>query len=87
MIYRIKKDILWRMVDDEVVIVSGKNDNSCYLNRTGSEVWQMVTDGLSFEEICRRLAKYYNMKKTEIEKDIKNIIDDLLSSKILEKPD
>jgi hypothetical protein len=83
--YRIKKDILWRAVSGEVIIVNSNTGENCYLNSTGSEIWQMINKGLDFDRICEKLAGVYNVTNDEIAKDIKNIVDDLVKSKILEK--
>ncbi len=85
--YKINKDVLWRDIDGEVVIVNIDTNENCYLNKTGSEVWQMVNKGLDIENIYGELSKAYVAKIDDIKDDINNIIKDLVKSKILLRAD
>jgi len=82
--YKIKKGVLWREVEGEVVIVKEHTHDNCYLNYTGSEVWNMIDKGMDVINICSNLTKVYNADLKRIEKDVEIIINDLISSKIIE---
>ncbi|MHB9154148.1 MAG: PqqD family protein [Endomicrobiales bacterium] len=83
--YRIKEKILWKKVDDEIVIVdTGKDSYSC-LNSTGAEIWEMIDKGLTLREITRVLSERYDGDRAKIEKDADTLFKKLLSSGFLEK--
>ena len=83
--FKINKNVLWKVVDNEVVLVNSKNDEYSYLNTTGAEVWQMIAEGVSQSEIVKKLSGEYDTSPETIKKDIDAIIDDLIKSKLIAK--
>lgn len=82
--YRIREDILWKIVDGEAVIVDSDKDNYCYLNRTGTEVWRLLNEGKNKKEIVSELLKKYNNTEEVLNSDCDNIIRKLLDKNIIE---
>jgi hypothetical protein len=84
--YKIKNNILWKKIDDEIVIIDSLEDNYSYLNRTGSEVWEMIDKGYAIDQIVVEIRKRYGNEHSEaINKDIHNLFKDLVGHGLLEK--
>lgn len=83
--YKISKNVLWRVVDGEVVLADPDNDEYSYLNSTGAEIWQMIAKGNGLDEIVEKLSKEYATPAETIKKDTQTIIKDLVKSKLIVK--
>jgi len=81
--YKINDEILWREVDDEVVIVDPDRDDYFYLNSTGKEIWELINKGCSIEKIIEVVSNKYKEDREKIRKDIKKFIDNLRKKNIL----
>lgn len=83
--YKIKQQVLWKNVDNEVVIVDPETDNYSYLNATGRDVWELLGQGRTFEEIVAELSTRYDASPEIIRADVLALINDLLSSGIISR--
>ncbi len=81
---KIKKHLLWKVIDDEVVIVDPHGDEYSYLNSTGSDVWRMIDSGCGIEEIVQTLSDTYDEAKDKIRNDVLRLVDDLVSEGLIE---
>jgi hypothetical protein len=81
--YAIEKSILWKVVDDEVVIVDPRTDEYSYLNSTGKEVWQMIAQGYPFEKMVESLCANYDERTEKIEHDCRSLIRELLKADLI----
>lgn len=82
--YKIKDEILWKVVDEEAVIVDMEKDNYSYLNSTGTKVWMLIDKGYTMEQILKDLYKEYNASKKKIKIDVQRIIKRLVKIGLLE---
>lgn len=83
--FRIKKHVLWKKVDDEVVIVDPEKDDYSYLNHTGTLVWELIDGGLSVGMIRDKLKKKFKGSVPKMEKDIVQLIDSLHKKALIEE--
>lgn len=83
--YAICKDILWKIVDDEVVIVNMKKEKYSYLNATGTEVWKLINDGIIINDMCAILSAKYDSPGDTMRKDIQAIIKELLKTGLIKE--
>ncbi|MFC2061725.1 PqqD family protein [Elusimicrobiota bacterium] len=83
--YRIKEDILWKIVDGEVVMVSTEKEQYSYLNPTGTEIWKMINDEYTKDEMAKEIKIKYETSGQKLNKDIDEIIEKLLEQGLIEE--
>lgn len=87
--YRPSENIVARKIDGEILIVPlscgvGKADDDLYtLNDTGRDVWELLDGTLTLTEIVCRLTDLYEAPREEIERDVNELVGDLLHRGIL----
>lgn len=54
------------------------------LDEVGGRVWALATDRLSVPEIVTRLATEYDVEPDRLESDVRSLLDDLQSKRLLE---
>ncbi len=83
-IYRIRDEILWKVVDSEAVIVDPGKDEYSYLNPTGTSIWLMIDKGMDIKEIVSKLSKEYECDESNIREDMETLIEELISNNLIE---
>ena len=84
-VYKLKEDVVYRIVDDEAIILDVARGEHFSLNKTGTEILKFLDEKKSIQELLNLQVNKYG-KKTEIFKtDIECFIDELLKNDIIEK--
>jgi len=83
--YKIKDNILWKIVDNEAVIVVPDKDEYFYLNPTGTEIWKLINKGFTKEKILQNLYKKYKAAKKKISEDVEKLLKKLMKMEIIEE--
>ncbi len=73
----IHPELTWRLLDGEAVIVSPTTGEIRVLNQVGAEIWQMVAQNMSFEQIVSEITEQYGLSTKEAEADLSNFLIDL----------
>ena len=81
--YKINKNVLWRVVDGEIILVNAKNNEYSCLNPSGAEIWLMIDKGMDSKEIISKLAEIYDASVEMIGKETKKVINDLIKAKLI----
>jgi hypothetical protein len=76
-------DVLWRRLDDEVILMQLKTDQMFSLNRTGARLWELIAEGLSFEEIRERMALEFEISPDRLTSELGQILDLLIERQLL----
>ena len=82
--YAVRKGVLWQETDGEVVIVAPKQDPA-YLNESGSVVWKLINEGFDETKIVEMLSKEYKEDEKIIQKDVADIIKELIKNKYIKE--
>ncbi len=77
------KEIIWKVVDDEVLLLDTASAYYFSLNETGSEIWKLLDSGKTAEEVTEIMAGLYETERETIRQDIDELIVQLQSEKIL----
>lgn len=85
MSYKICTDVMWKKIDDEIVIANSGKDDYCFLNATGSDIWEMIHQGSSSDEIIMTLCNKYDADEKTIKKEAEKLVKELLSAGLVEK--
>jgi hypothetical protein len=83
MVYAIKKQVLWKIVDDEVVIVDPEKEDYSYLNATGKDIWEMIDKGFEVETIVSELCGKYEASEDCIRGDVEVLIKELVETGLI----
>lgn len=83
--YRLKKGFLVQKLNNELMIFDEEKSLLYTLNETASFVFSLIKKGFDEEEIVEKMIKKYQIKKIRAQKDVKELINDFLKKKIIEK--
>lgn len=83
--YKIKQQVLWKNIDNEVVIVDPDTDNYSCLNATARDVWELLGKGNPVNEIVSELCARYDAPEECIREDVQSLIEDLLVAGLIAK--
>ena len=81
--YQIQKGLIIQKLDKETVIFDADESVLYTLNETAAEIFKMIKKGLKEDEIVEKMLKKYQVKKERLEKDVKELIEELKKRKIL----
>ncbi|MDP2939164.1 MAG: PqqD family peptide modification chaperone [Candidatus Omnitrophota bacterium] len=69
--------VLWRMVNDEVVISEPKRDFRYVVNKTGAKIWRLLMEKKDISEIIDLISGEYKVKKEEIREEVLSFFNEL----------
>jgi hypothetical protein len=81
--YKISKGFIVQKLGAKTVIFDGEESVLYTFNETASFVFQKLKRGWEEEKIIKRLVKKYQIKEKRAEKDVNELICDLLKKKII----
>lgn len=75
--------LIWRMVDDNVVVVSPDTGDVHVLSHTGAVVWQMLADKKEMNDIKSHLINHYTISPEQANQDVATFISTLKQEELL----
>ena len=69
--------LIWRLLDDNAVIVTPKSGEVRVFNEVGALVWQMLVDEVSLNEIKEKVVTEYDVSEAQAVTDINLFLDEL----------
>jgi len=79
----IHPELIWRLLDGEVVIVSPATGEIRVLNQVGAAIWQQLVTGSQVEEITKTLVQQYALSPQQAEADVCAFLDDLTNRELI----
>ncbi len=83
--YKRNDDNLASKIHDEVVMVNITQGNYFGLNSVGSDIWELLQEPCSVEELCEKLMNDYDIDKESCLRDINSFIKELMKNDIVIK--
>jgi hypothetical protein len=83
--YKIKPDIAYRKINDEIFVVDSKNSYLHKIDSVGSFIFEKIKDGLDEEKIVKELVESYDVDFEVAFSDVKEFIEELIKKGIIEK--
>ncbi len=74
---RVAPDLIWRLLDDNAVVVSPGVGEVRVLNHIGTVIWQLLVEENSPEEIEEFLVNHYEVSHEQAKSDLLLFFDDL----------
>lgn len=84
-VYRIRKNVLWRDVDGEIVLLDTAKSFYFGIGGAGTLIWECLKKGTSVSRILKELEKEYEADEKMLKKDALTFLKQLEKSKIIEK--
>ena len=81
--YRVTKGLITQKLDDKTVIFDGDESVLYTFNETASYIFNKIKAKVEQEKIVQLLVKRYGIKEERAKKDLKAIIQDMVSKKII----
>ncbi len=81
--YKLNEKITYREVDDALLIITPWNNLIHSTESVGKDIFLMLVQNLSFNEISLKITEDYDIKKEEADNDIKEFINSLIAKEIL----
>jgi hypothetical protein len=80
-----RKDLVWREVDGETVIIAPDNKYLRVLNSVGSSIWSQLDGRLSVQDIVANISSEYGVDTGAAQDDVLFFIRELHSAALIEK--
>ncbi|WP_208347734.1 PqqD family protein [Pseudaestuariivita rosea] len=82
--YKISSSAMGCELQDGWAILDMNTNQYFSLNPVGRTVWQTLTDGADFDQICKAVQDDFNVDADTCRNDIKQLLDDLERQKLIE---
>ena len=78
--------IIYKPMGDGAVLMDMASGDCYELNRTGREVWERLSAGLSIENVITELAAAYEINRKVLSDDVTRLLEDLARRGMLVPP-
>lgn len=82
--YRRKRDVRFRIIDREAVVLRQDAGETLVLNEVGARMLQLIDDGAALNDVARSIAAEYDIEAAEAEHDTRQFAGQLVAAGILE---
>jgi len=76
-------DVLWRRLDDEVILMQLRTDRIFSLNHTGARFWELIVAGMDLESIREALEDEFDVSPEVLAAEVEEILALLISEQLL----
>lgn len=80
-----RDDIIWRMVDDEVLLLDTCTGDYFCLNESGTRIWALFNENKTVDETAKIISDEYQISFEEAKSDVLELVNNLEESRIIEK--
>src|SRR5262249_39018992 len=77
-------DVLFRLVDEEAVLLNLKTELYLGLDPIGARMWKLLTERSSIQAAYETLLNEYNVEPARLRDDLNSFLDDLLQQRLIE---
>lgn len=76
-------DVISTNLDGEAVIMSIENGNYYGLDHVGNDIWQLLAEPRSFQDIYCHMMDKYSVERSRCEEDIKEFLQQIANEKLV----
>jgi hypothetical protein len=73
-----------KLNDGEAVLLHLETHAYYGLNRTGAQIWQLMTDGRTLGEICAKLEEQFDVSQEQIQQHVLAFARELSTAKLVQ---
>lgn len=81
--YCVTDEVLARMVGQSMVLFHPETERLVTLNACGSRIWQLLTEGASWQEITVRLEEEFDGPRDQIEREAGDFLSELAAEQLV----
>ena len=81
--FRLSPDVLYRDLEGQAVILDLSSGLYFGLNEVGTRIWTLIGEGRSVADIVQILSREYEADASNIERDVRELADALLSRNLI----
>ncbi|MEM8993584.1 MAG: PqqD family protein [Acidobacteriota bacterium] len=82
--FRRRRDVRFRIIDSEAVVLRQQAGETLVLNEVGSRILQLCDEGESFDGVVRSISQEFDVEPPQAEADARQFISQLVDAGILE---
>jgi hypothetical protein len=82
---RAASDVVYQEIDDEVVLLKLGSQESYGLGEVGAHVWKLLLETGDLATTSRRLCEEYSGDSSTIDKELTELVGELLDAGLLER--
>ena len=79
-----KKDIPWRIIEGEAIVVEVDKGEIIHLNETGAEIWNVLDGKMTVSDIIRHICSEFEVGEELAERETMEFVDQLIDMGIVE---
>ena len=76
-------EILWRLVEDKVVILDMDEAIAIMLNDVGSHIWTALQTQKTKEELINQVIEAFDADKETVRKDVHSFLNDMIKRDLI----
>lgn len=80
---QIPKDVLFRQVTGEAVLLNPATNQYYYLDEVGTRMWLLLTEHGQLEPVVQVLLQEYAVEENQLRRDLNSLVDKLLELGLL----
>lgn len=67
-------DIVWRKIDNEVVVIKYDGRTLCTLNKTAALIWEMCNGENAAKDMAKIVCQHFEVSEEKAIKDVQNTL-------------
>jgi hypothetical protein len=79
------RDVSWRTVDGEVIVLDGRNWAYLSVNGSGQLLWSLLADGATEAELADELVREYALDHAQARQDVSEFVRALREHDLLDE--
>lgn len=81
---RIPAHVTTSFVDEDAILLNTRTNQYFAMQDVSSRLWQLLRDGKGLREACKILQTEYAADASEVEKDVLELVHDLMENGLVE---
>lgn len=81
--YRPHPDVVFRRLEDRIVLVHIGTNQVFELNRTGARIWELLEQGIEGEQLLESLADEFDVDREQLRSEVDDILSELASERLI----
>jgi hypothetical protein len=82
-----QKDLAWRVIEAEAIVLDNRTSRYLSVNRTGAALWQLLSEGTSYERMVSQLVEQYGVDVDRARADVELFLGDCTERGLLDGRD
>jgi hypothetical protein len=79
------EDVIWRRIEDEVVVIKDNGLATHVLNKTAAFIWELCDGKSGIDEITARLCQHFDVSVDVAREDVSELIEKLTEVGIVQQ--